>query len=153
MQLSKSGSVTNIGLLLHYTRKKIMKGKAWEHRPLWMCQQTTNAWKLKKWTVSKTRSRRDSSPCTLHRHRREYNWSLHSLSQRPGIDFHDGVMTAHAGSDFPAYITTLRFSRSWGRHVCFLTLGRIYWLNILLICILRTIHQAIKSEKLWCVFA
>lgn len=68
---------------------------------------------------------------------------MHSPSQRPGIDFHDSVMVAHAGLDLPAYITTLLFSASLSLSlsaVCAvtvlihcLTAGRIYCANILLI--------------------
>lgn len=99
-----------------------MERNAWKQRPVQMCQQTTNAWRMGKWTISKTWSRRDSSPGIFHLHHKECNWSMHSPSQRPGIDFHDSVMVAHAGLDLPAYITTLLFSASLS--LC----GSVLWL-------------------------
>lgn len=89
-----------------------MERKAWEHRPLWMCQQTTNPWKTEKWTMSKTRALINSSLSTFQLHHRGCNWSVHSPSQRPCMGFHDTVMVAHAGLNWPAYITTLPFSAS-----------------------------------------
>lgn len=86
-----------------------MERKPWEHRPLWMCQQTTNTWRMEKWTMSKTQCLIDRSARTFNRNHMECNWSVYRTSQRPHIDFHVSVMATLAGFGLPAYVTTLLF--------------------------------------------
>lgn len=124
--------------------KKIMKRRVREHRPLWMCQQTTNALKMDKWTVSKAVSCRDTG----------FTSEARSLSQRPHMNFHDCVISVHTSLDPPAYVATLLFSDRQGR--CYSSPyseggKKNYTANTVLICIFRIIHkpQTLRSCDLY----
>lgn len=142
LQLSKSANVTKPGIVLLYSRKK---NKYLEKGP--GAQVSVNVSANNKRVEDGEMNHVLWRPSTFLLHHRECNWSMHSLCQRPRIDFYDSVMATHTGLVLPAYITTSLSSAPflsrprWGRVIRRVAAGEICRSNTLLICIFRIIHH------------